>query len=285
MKISKAVITAGGWGTRFLPVTKAQPKELLPLVDKPLIQYAVEEAVDCGLKEIIIVINPGKEAIQRYFEPSPELEQALKEKGKEGLLAQVKNISAMADFHFVIQEEPLGLGNAVLVAEEAVGDEPFALFLPDDIIEGKPSAMEQMLAIYERHGSSVVAVEQVPREAISSYGIVDAREVEQRVYEVLGLIEKPHPDEAPSNLGIVGRYILMPQIFQALKNTEPGALGELQITDGMATLLKSQPIYAYEFQGKRHDVGNPLGFLKASIELALKREDIGPELREFLESL
>ncbi len=285
MKISKAVITAGGWGTRFLPVTKAQPKELLPLVDKPLIQYAVEEAVACGLKEIIIVINPGKEAIQRYFEPSPELEQALKEKGKEGLLAQVKNISAMADFHFVLQEEPLGLGHAVMMAEEAVGDEPFALFLPDDIIEGKPSAMEQMLAIYERHGSSVVAVERVPREAISSYGIVDAREVEQRLYEVLGLVEKPHPDEAPSDLGIVGRYILMPQIFQALKNTEPGALGELQITDGMTHLLKSQPIYAYEFQGKRHDVGNPLGFLKASIELALKREDIGPPLREFLESL
>ncbi|MEE9324772.1 MAG: UTP--glucose-1-phosphate uridylyltransferase GalU [Dehalococcoidia bacterium] len=285
MKISKAVITAGGWGTRFLPVTKAQPKELLPLVDKPLIQYAVEEAVACGLKEIIIVINPGKEAIQRYFEPSPELEQALKEKGKEGLLAQVKNISAMADFHFVLQEEPLGLGHAVMMAEEAVGDEPFALFLPDDIIEGKPSAMEQMLAIYERHGSSVVAVERVPREAISSYGIVDAREVEQRLYEVLGLVEKPHPDEAPSDLGIVGRYILMPQIFQALKNTEPGALGELQITDGMATLLKSQPVYAYEFQGKRHDVGNPLGFLKASIELALKREDMGPPLREFLESL
>lgn len=285
MKISKAVITAGGWGTRFLPVTKAQPKELLPLVDKPLIQYAVEEAVGCGLKEIIIVINPGKEAIQRYFEPSPELEQALKEKGKDGLLAQVKNISAMADFHFVLQEEPLGLGHAVMMAEEAVGDEPFALFLPDDIIEGKPSAMEQMLAIYERHGFSVVAVEQVPKEAIPSYGIVDAREVEQRLYEVLGLVEKPHPDEAPSSLGIVGRYILMPQIFEALKNTEPGALEELQITDGMATLLKSQPVYAYEFQGKRHDVGNPLGFLKASIELALKREDIGPELREFLESL
>ena len=285
MKIRKAVVTAAGWGTRFLPATKAQPKEMLPLVDKPMIQYVVEEAVASGIKQIIIVTALGKRAIEDHFDRSFELEYALKQKGSSELLRTLQGITELADICYIRQKEQLGLGHAVLTAKELIGDEPFALFLPDDIIESRVPAMKQMLRVYDRYGSSVIAVQTITPEESKAYGVVAPQQVEKRIYQVLSLVEKPEPKDAPSNLGIVGRYILTPEIFSMLEKTTPGKGGEIQLTDGLRLLLKKQKIYAYQFQGTRHDTGTPLGFLKASVEFALKRPDLGLKFKEYLRQL
>lgn len=285
MQVRKAVVTAAGWGTRFLPATKAQPKETLPLVDKPLIQYVVEEAVASGIEQIIIVTAMGKRAIEDHFDRSFELEYALERKGNGPLLAEVRRISELADIVYIRQKEQLGLGHAILVTRDVVGKEPFAVFLPDDIIDASVPAMKQMLGVFERYGCSVIGVEQIPQEAFRSYGIIEPQPLGDGLYQVLSLVEKPEPEDAPSDLGIVGRYILTPEIFEALARTPPGRNNEIQLTDGLRLLLEHQAIYAYQFEGKRYDTGTPLGLLKASVEFALKREDIGPEFRRYLEGL
>jgi UTP--glucose-1-phosphate uridylyltransferase len=285
MRVRKAVITAAGWGTRFLPATKAQPKEMLPLVDKPIIQYVVEEAVASGIEQIIIVTALGKHNIENHFDRSFELEHALIGKGDKVLLQAVQSISDLTNVCYIRQKEQLGLGHAVSVTRNLVGDEPFAVFLPDDIIEAAVPAMKQLLDVYDRYGCSVVAVEPVPPENTASYGIIGPKQVEERVYQVTSLVEKPEPSEAPSNLGIVGRYVLTPEIFTQLEDTPPGKGGEIQLTDGLRLLLDHQAIYACQFQGIRYDTGTPLGLLKASAELALKRPDIGPGFREYLKGL
>jgi len=285
MKIRKAVVTAAGWGTRFLPATKAQPKEMLPLVDKPIIQYVIEEAVASGIKQIIIVTALGKRAIEDHFDRSFELEDILKKKGDGELLRKLQNISELADICYIRQKEQLGLGHAILVTRDLIGDEPFAIFLPDDIIEAKVPAMKQMIEVYNRYQHSVIAVEPVAKEDTKSYGIIGPKQVEDRVYQVQSLVEKPEPKDAPSNLAIVGRYILTPEIFGMLEKTAPGKGGEIQLTDGLRLLLEKQPIYAYQFEGIRYDTGMPLGFLKASVEFALNRPDIGAKFREYLRQL
>ena len=285
MKIRKAVVTAAGWGTRFLPATKAQPKEMLPLVDKPIIQYVIEEAVASGIKQIIIVTALGKRAIEDHFDRSFELEDILKKKGDGELLRKLQNISELADICYIRQKEQLGLGHAILVTKDLIGDEPFAIFLPDDIIEAKVPAMKQMIEVYNRYQHSVIAVEPVAKEDTKAYGIIAPKQVEDRVYQVLSLVEKPEPKDAPSDLGIVGRYILTPEIFGMLEKTAPGKGGEIQLTDGLRLLLEKQPIYAYQFEGIRYDTGTPLGFLKASVEFALRRPDIGHNFKEYLRHL
>jgi UTP--glucose-1-phosphate uridylyltransferase len=285
MKIRKAVVTAAGWGTRFLPATKAQPKEMLPLVDKPMIQYVIEEAVASGIKHIIIVTALGKRAIEDHFDRSVELELALKKKGDGELLKKVQRISELADICYIRQKEQLGLGHAILVTKDLIGDEPFAIFLPDDIIEAKVPAMKQMIEVYNRYQHSVIAVEPVAKEDTKAYGIIKPKQVEDRIYQVQSLVEKPEPKDAPSNLAIVGRYILTPEIFGMLEKTAPGKGGEIQLTDGLRLLLEKQPIYAYQFEGIRYDTGSPLGFLKASVEFALRRPDIGHNFKEYLRHL
>lgn len=285
MKVRKAVIVAAGWGTRFLPVTKSVPKEMVPVVDKPLVQYAVEEAVNSGIEQIIIVTAAGKSAIEDYFDRSLRLEDFLEKKGDAGRLREIREISSLADISYVWQEEQLGLGHAVLTAKSMVGEEPFAVVLPDDIIDSEVPTLKRMIDVYEQYGGSVVAVERVSDEDTRRYGIIEPRQVADGVYQVLSLVEKPGPAEAPSRLGVVGRYILTPQIFDALGVTQPGKGGEIQLTDALQLLLKQQKIYAYELAGARYDTGNPLDWLKATVALALKREDIGPELREYLRRL
>jgi UTP--glucose-1-phosphate uridylyltransferase len=285
MKIRKAVVTAAGWGTRFLPATKAQPKEMLPLVDKPIIQYVIEEAVASGIKQIIIVTALGKRAIEDHFDRSFELEDILKKKGDRELLRKLQNISELADICYIRQKEQLGLGHAILVTKDLIGDEPFAIFLPDDLIQAKVPAMKQMIEVYNRYQHSVIAVEPVAKEDTKAYGIIGPKQLEDRVYQVQSLVEKPEPKDAPSNLAIVGRYILTPEIFGMLEKTAPGKGGEIQLTDGLRLLLEKQPIYAYQFEGIRYDTGMPLGFLKASVEFALNRPDIGAKFREYLRQL
>lgn len=282
MRVRKVVVPAAGWGTRFLPATKAQPKEMLPLVGKPLIQYAVEEAAASGIEQVIIVIAVGKKAIEDHFNRSFELEQVLEQKGKNSLLEEVRRIPELANICYVYQKEQLGLGHAVLVTEDVVGDEPFAVILPDDVIVSEVPALKQMTEVYHRYGGSVIAVERVGKDDVSKYGVIGAEKLDQRVYRVLDLVEKPQPEEAPSDLGVVGRYIITPQIFAALKATRAGAIGEIQLTDGLRRLLKEQPIYACQFDGVRYDSGTPLGMLKASVTLGLKDPRIGTELREYL---
>lgn len=285
MKVRKAVITAAGWGTRFLPATKTQPKEMLPLVDKPIIQYGVEEAIASGIEQIIIVTALGKRAIEDYFDRSFELEYFLEKKGDASHLAEVRRISEIGNIVYIRQKEQLGLGHAIMVASELVGEEPFAVILPDDIIEAETPALKQLLDVYQRYKCSIIAVEQIPREASPSYGVIDAKPVEDRVYRISDMVEKPQPEQAPSDLGIVGRYILTPEIFAVLSNTSPGKGNEIQLTDGLRRLLKEQNIYAYRFQGKRYDTGTPLGLLKASVESALRRPDMGEAFRAYLKSL
>ncbi len=285
MKVRKAVVTAAGWGTRFLPATKAQPKEMLPLVDKPMIQYVVEEAVASGIKQIIIVTALGKRAIEDHFDRSFELEHALKQRGSNELLEKVHNAIELADICYIRQKEQLGLGHAVLVTKDLIGKEPFALFLPDDIIQARVPTMKQMLRVFNRCRSSIIAVQTITPEESRSYGVIAARQVDKRVYQVLSLVEKPEPKDAPSNLGIVGRYILTPEIFGMLEKTRPGKGGEIQLTDGLRLLLTKQKIYAYRFEGIRYDTGTPLGFLKASVEFALRRPHLGPSFKEYLQQL
>ena len=290
MKIRKAVIPAAGLGTRFLPVTMSVPKELLPIIDRPLLQYVVAEAAEAGVEEVIIVTSPGKESISDYFQPHAALEQRLAASGEPDLLAKVAEAAGLAKVSFVLQREALGLGHAVLMAKEAVGDEPFVVILPDDIIAHSPGAITQMLQVLEhlnagQENSGVIAVEELPWEVIHNYGVVDGTPVSNRVYKIKGLVEKPPRDQAPSNLTIVGRYILPPQIFQCLENTQPGAKGEIQLTDGLLALLQDHDLYAYRFAGKRFDGGTPMGLLRASLAFALDRDDTQEEalslLREF----
>jgi UTP--glucose-1-phosphate uridylyltransferase len=285
-KIRKAVFPAAGLGTRFLPATKAQPKEMLPLVDKPIIQYGVEEAVASGCDQIIIVTGRGKTAIEDHFDVSYELERQLQEKNKLELLAMVRRISDMIYFSYTRQREALGLGHAVLVAKELVGNEPFAVLLADDVVDSEIPCLKQMIDVFEETQCSMIATQIVEGKAISAYGVLDASPVpgyDGRLFEIRNLVEKPTPEAAPSNQAIIGRYILTPRIFECLEKITPGAIGELQLTDGLRGLLKYEKMYGYQFQGKRHDTGDKLGFLKATVEFALKRDDLGTEFREWLQ--
>ena len=285
MDIRKAVIPAAGLGTRFLPVTKSIPKELLPILEKPMLQYVVEEAADAGVQQVIIVTSPGKESIASYFQPDSDLERRLDNSGAVELLERVRYATSLAQVSFVIQEKPLGLGHAVLTAREAVGDESFVVILPDDIITHRPGVIAQMVGVAQRVKAGVVAVEPVPPEVIHNYGVVDATQTEDRVYRIHRLVEKPPKDEAPSNLAIVGRYILPPQIFDCLERTPPGAKGEIQLTDGLLRLLESQDLYAYEFQGRRYDGGTPMGLLRASLEFALAGDATREAARSMLNDI
>jgi len=289
MKVCKAVFPAAGLGTRFLPATKAQPKEMLPLVDKPIIQYGVEEALAAGCDQIIIVTGRGKTAIEDHFDTSYELEKILEEKKKLDLLKVVRKISDMIYVAYVRQKEALGLGHAVLTARELVGNEPFAVLLADDVIDAEVPVLKQMMKVFEQTQCSVIATQIVEGEAISAYGVLDVKPANGsqggRLYEVLDMVEKPSLQEAPSNLAIIGRYILTPAIFPILEKTQTGKGGELQLTDGLRSLLKKEKVYAYVYEGKRHDAGDKLGFLKATIEFALKRDDLGGPLREYLKTL
>jgi UTP--glucose-1-phosphate uridylyltransferase len=288
MKVRKAVFPAAGLGTRFLPATKAQPKEMLPVVDKPLIQYGVEEAMQSGCDQIIIVTGRGKSAIEDHFDVSYELEKMLEERGKNDLLAIVRRISDMIHVAYVRQKEALGLGHAVYTAKELVGDEPFAVLLADDVIDAEVPCLKQMIDIFNDKQASVIATMVVEGKAISAYGVLDARPVPGyggRLFEIKNLVEKPLPQEAPSNQAIIGRYILTPGIFDALENIEKGSGGELQLTDGLRYLLKKEKIYGFQFEGKRHDAGDKLGFLQATVEYALKSEDLGPQFAEYLRTL
>jgi UTP--glucose-1-phosphate uridylyltransferase len=285
VKVRKAVVLAAGYGTRLLPATKAQPKEALPLVDKPIIQYTVEEAVDSGINQIIIVTAMGKRAIEDHFDRSIELEVALREKGDLERLAEVQRISELANIVYVRQKQQLGIGHAVLQTRELVGDEPFVLFFPDDVIVSERPVALQMVGVFEEFGGPVLGVQRVPKEEISQYGVVEGEPVREGVWRVRSLVEKPEPDEAPSDLGIVGRYVLTPDIFDVIERTPPGKNGEIQITDALNTLAARRAMFAYQFDGKRYDTGRPLGFLQASVELALRRPDIGPKFREYLRKL
>jgi UTP--glucose-1-phosphate uridylyltransferase len=289
-KVRKAVFPAAGLGTRFLPATKAQPKEMLPVVDKPIIQYGVEEAIHSGIQNIIIVTGRGKSAIEDHFDVSFELENLLETRGKKDLLATVRNISDMINVSYVRQKEALGLGHAVLRAMELVGHEPFAVVLADDLIDAETPCLRQLLDVYSFFGSPVLAVMEVPRENIAAYGCIDAEPIthngsNDRVFRIRDLVEKPKPSEAPSNLAIIGRYVVTPEIFDSLQSIDPGSGGEIQLTDGLKHLLRSRPIYAYRFEGTRYDAGDKLGFLKATVEYALKRPDLGGPFREYLKGL
>jgi UTP--glucose-1-phosphate uridylyltransferase len=286
--VRKAVFPAAGLGTRFLPATKSQPKEMLPLVDKPVIQYGVEEALAAGCDQIVIITGRGKSSIEDHFDVSYELEKTLEEKGKHELLEIVRRISGMANVAYVRQKEALGLGHAVLTARPLVGDEPFATLLPDDVIDAKIPCLKQLMEVFNEKQCSVIATQAVEGPAISSYGVLKAKEVAGsggKLYEILDLVEKPKFADAPSNLAVIGRYILTPAIFETLSNIKPGAGGELQLTDGLRELLKREKIYAYVYDGRRHDTGDKLGFLKATVEFALKREDLGGAFREYLKTL
>jgi len=289
MRVRKAVFPAAGLGTRFLPATKAQPKEMLPLVDKPIIQYGVEEALAAGCDQIIMVTGRGKQAIEDHFDVSYELEKMLEERGKADLLQIVRQISDMIHIAYVRQKEALGLGHAVLTARELVGDEPFAVLLADDVMDAKVPVLKQMMQVFEQVQCSVIATQIIEGPAISSYGVLAVKPVENRfdgrLYEILDMVEKPPMEKAPSNLAIIGRYILTPAVFDTLAETKFGTGNELQLTDGMCALLKKEKMYAYVYEGKRHDTGDKLGFLKATVEFALKRPDLGEPLRQYLKSL
>jgi UTP--glucose-1-phosphate uridylyltransferase len=286
--VRKAVFPAAGLGTRFLPATKAQPKEMLPLVDKPIIQYGVEEAMAAGCDQIIIITGRGKSAIEDHFDVSYELEKMLEEKGKTDLLQIVRQISDMIYVAYVRQKEALGLGHAILTARELVGEEPFAALLADDVIDAKVPVLKQLMQVFNEKQQSVIAIQPVEGPAISSYGVIKGKEVPGsggKLYEVLDLVEKPALAEAPSNLAVIGRYILTPTVFETLSDIKPGAGGELQLTDGLRALLKREKLYACVYEGRRHDTGDKLGFLKATVEFALKRQEFGEQFREYLKSL
>ena len=283
--IRKAVFPAAGLGTRFLPATKAQPKEMLPLVDKPIIQYGVEEAAASGVDNIIIVTGRGKNAIEDHFDVSIELEAFLEARGKTDLLAEIRKISNLINFSYVRQGEPLGLGHAVLVTRPFIGDEPFAVILGDDVIDADPPALQQMIDIFGKVNGPVIAVERVPREDVSAYGIIASEPVGEGIYRILDLVEKPPAHEAPSNLAIIGRYILTPDIFDELEATASDRTGEIQLTNGLRRLLAKRPLYACEIKGVRHDTGNKLGFLKAIVYFALRRHDLSGAFRDYLRTL
>lgn len=283
--ITTAVFPAAGLGTRFLPATKASPKEMLPLVDKPLIQYVIEEAVASGIEEVVLVTGRGKRAIEDHFDVAFELEEDLRAKGKHKLLTEIQRIANMVTFCYIRQKKALGLGHAVLTTKRVVGDDAFAVLLGDDIIDAEVPALRQMMEVYKRYPATILAIQKVPKSQTQHYGIINATKIETGLHLVNDLIEKPAPDEAPSNLAIIGRYILTPGIFDALEQTKPGKGGEIQLTDGLRLLMRKEPIYAYEFQGVRHDAGDKLGFLKATVEFGLKNEEFGQEFRSFLKKM
>jgi UTP--glucose-1-phosphate uridylyltransferase len=287
-KIRRALFPAAGLGTRFLPATKAQPKEMLPLVDKPIIQYAVEEAVAAGLENLVIITGRGKNAIEDHFDVSYELEKILAERGKSDVLSLVRAVSEMVHIAYVRQKEALGLGHAILVARDLMNEEPFAVLLGDDVIVSDVPCIRQMMDIHDRHQTSVVALMEVPVNEVGRYGIIKTRPLSEgdgRLFEVLDMVEKPSPEKAPSNLAIIGRYILTPTVFEALRETGKGSGGEIQLTDALRRLLGRERILAYKFRGKRHDAGDKLGFLQATIEFALRNEELGPAFRSYLKSL
>jgi UTP--glucose-1-phosphate uridylyltransferase len=284
-RVRKAVIPAAGLGTRFLPATKAQPKEMLPVVDKPAIQYVVEEAVRAGLRDILIITGRGKRSLEDHFDRSFELEHYLEAGGKYEALKEMRDIADMADIHYVRQGEPRGLGHAVGVARQHVSDEPFAVMLGDDIMTAESGVLRDMLEVYERYGRSVVALKEFPVQDISAYGCVAPEPVDETLVRVLDIVEKPKPEDAPSNLAVMGRYVFTPEIFESLERIGPGAGGEIQLTDAMALLLKEQTIYGHIFEHGRYDIGDKVDYLRATVELAIERDDLGPEFRTFLADL
>ncbi len=283
--VRKAVIPAAGLGTRFLPATKAQPKEMLPLVDKPAIQHVVEEAVRAGIRDILIITGRGKQAVENHFDRSFELEHYLEAGGKYDLLKQMQDIADMADIHYVRQGEPRGLGHAVSVARQHVGDEPFAVLLGDDIMGERSPVLTDMLAIHQDSGHSVVALKEFPRSEVSAYGCVNPEVLGPDLVRILGIVEKPDPQHAPSGLAVMGRYVFTPEIFETLEQVKPGVGGELQLTDGIALLLERQPVFGHVFVDGRYDIGDKLDYLRATVELAIDREDLGPQFRAFLADL
>ena len=290
MPIRKAVLPVAGLGTRFLPATKAQPKEMLPIVDKPLVQYAVEEVSASGIPLVIFVTGRGKNAIEDHFDVSFELEHELAGRGKEELRNQMRSIAGMMQITYLRQKQPRGLGHAILTARDLVGNEPFAVALSDDVIDSREPCLKQLMEVYERYGGSVVAIQRVKRQAVSSYGVIRGRAVADkqwkgRLFRIEDMVEKPKPKDAPSNLAVIGRYILTPAIFDELAHTRPGAGREIQLTDGLRSLAKKEPVYGFVFEGRRHDAGNKLGFLQATVEMALKRRDLGKEFRKYLRTL
>lgn len=285
MKVKKAIIPAAGLGTRFLPATKAQPKEMLPIVDKPTIQYIIEEAVASGIEEILIITGRNKRAIEDHFDKSVELEKELEEHNKTELLSMVQQISNMVNIYYIRQKEPKGLGHAISCAKTFVGDEPFAVMLGDDIVHSETPCLKQLIDCYNEYKTTILGVQEVPKEEVSKYGIVQGLHIEDRVHKVKDLIEKPSMDEAPSNIAILGRYIITPKIFSILENTTPGKNSEIQLTDALKTLIKDEAMYAYNFQGRRYDVGDKLGFLEATVEFALKREDLKEGFMNYLKGI
>jgi UTP--glucose-1-phosphate uridylyltransferase len=284
MKVKKAIIPAAGLGTRFLPATKAQPKEMLPIVDKPTIQYIIEEAVASGIEEILIITGRNKKCIEDHFDKSVELEMELERSGKSELLELVQDISGMVDIHYIRQKEPKGLGHAIYCAKTFVGKEPFAVLLGDDVVDSEKPCLKQLIDCYNEYKTSILGVQQVPHENVNKYGIVNGIHIEDRVYKVKDLVEKPSVEEAPSNVAILGRYIITPAIFEILENTKPGKGGEIQLTDALKTLIQQEAMYAYNFEGKRYDVGDKLGFLEATVEYALKRDDLRDSFIDYLNS-
>jgi UTP--glucose-1-phosphate uridylyltransferase len=281
-EVTKAVIPAAGLGTRFLPATKAQPKEMLPVVDKPAIQYVVEEAVRAGIDDILIITGRGKRSLEDHFDRNFELEYYLEQKGKMHDLGEIQALAEMADIHYVRQGEPLGLGHAVSVARKHVGDNPFAVLLGDDIMDRRSTVLDDMIGTYEQYGRSVIALSEFPREEISSYGCVKPETVTDRLVRVLDIVEKPQPADAPSNLAVMGRYVFTPEIFEVLGQVQPGVGGEIQLTDAIGLLLADQTVYGFVFSEGRYDIGKKLDYLRATVELALDREDLGPEFTAFL---
>lgn len=282
MKIKKAVIPVAGLGTRFLPATKTVPKELLPIVDIPAIQYVVQEAVDSGISEVIFVTGRGKDSIEDHFDESPELEQVLEKRGQKEILKGLRQIAEMTEVVSVRQKKPLGLGHAVLCARDLVGEEPFAVLLSDDLIDAPSPCLRQLLEIAEEKKESVIALRRVPEHEVQRYGIVQGKQLRDRLYEVESMVEKPHPKETPSRLAIIGRYILRPEIFALLERAAPGKGGEIQLTDGIADLARQKKVYGYEFEGEHYDIGDKLGFVRATVAYALKRPDLKKPVREYL---
>lgn len=283
--IKKAIIPAAGLGTRFLPATKAQPKEMLPLVDKPTLQYIVEEAVAAGITEILIVTGRNKKSIEDHFDKSVELELELERKGNQELLAMVRRISEMINIHYIRQKEPKGLGDAILCAKSFIGQEPFAVMLGDDVVDSDVPCIGQLMREYERHPASILGVQRVASQEVGKYGIVDADPMQERLYKVRDMIEKPEIQEAPSDIAVLGRYIITPEIFEILEHTKPGKKGEIQLTDALRELCRRQEMYAYEFEGRRYDVGDKIGFLQATIDFALQREELCDELMNYLKKI
>ncbi len=282
MKVRKAIIPAAGLGTRFLPATKAQPKEMLPIVDKPTIQYIIEEAVASGIEEILIITGRNKKCIEDHFDKSVELEMELQKSNKEDLLEMVRGISDIVDIHYIRQKEPKGLGHAISCARAFVGNEPFAVLLGDDVVDSEVPCLKQLMDCYKEYKTTILGVQTVAKEDVNKYGIVDGIHIEDRVYKVKKLVEKPAVEESPSNVAILGRYIITPQIFDILQNTKPGKGGEIQLTDALQTLIENEAMYAYNFEGRRYDVGDKLGFLQATVEFALKRDELREPFIQYL---